>query len=61
VEKSKCMLLYTNKNAGQNLDMKTANRSFETVSQFKYLGTTVASQNLIQEEIKKRSNSGNAC
>jgi hypothetical protein len=31
------------------------------VSQFKYLGTTVTNQYLIQEEIKKRLNSGNAC
>jgi hypothetical protein len=31
------------------------------VSQFEYLGTTVTNQNLIQEEIKRRSNSGNAC
>jgi hypothetical protein len=31
------------------------------VSQFKYLGKTVSNQNLIQEEIKRRLNSGNAC
>jgi hypothetical protein len=31
------------------------------VSQFKYLGRTVTNQNLIQEEIKRRFNSGNAC
>jgi hypothetical protein len=31
------------------------------MSQFKYLGMTVTNQNLIQEEIKRRLNSGNAC
>jgi hypothetical protein len=36
-------------------------RSFEKVSQFKYLGTTITSQNLIQEEIKRRLNCSNAC
>jgi hypothetical protein len=31
------------------------------VAQFKYLGTTVTNQNLSQEEIKRRLNSGNDC
>jgi hypothetical protein len=31
------------------------------VPQFKYFGTTVTGQNFIQEEIKRRLNSGNAC
>jgi hypothetical protein len=34
---------------------------FVGVAQFRYLGTTITNQNLIQEEIKKRLNSGNAC
>jgi hypothetical protein len=41
--------------------MKLANRCFENVAQFKYLGTTVTYQNFIQEEIKRRLNSDNAC
>jgi hypothetical protein len=41
--------------------MKIANRSFENVSQFRYLATTVTNKNLIEEEIKRRLNSGNAC
>jgi hypothetical protein len=38
--------------------IKIANRLFENVSQFKYLGMTVRNQNLIQEKIKRRLNSG---
>jgi hypothetical protein len=55
------MLVSRDQNAGQNRKIKIGNRSFENVSQFKYLGTTVTNQNLIQEEIKKRLNSDNAC
>jgi hypothetical protein len=55
------MLLSHHQNAGQNHNIKTGDRYFENVAQLKYLGTTVTNQNLIQEEIKKRLNSGNAC
>jgi hypothetical protein len=45
----------------ENWGIKIANRSFENVSQFKYLGTAVTNENLIQKEIKRSLNSGNAC
>jgi hypothetical protein len=41
--------------------MKITNRYVENVAEFKEWGTTVINQNLIQEEIKKRLNSGNDC
>jgi hypothetical protein len=61
VEKTKYMLLSHHQNVGKNRDIIIANRSFENVSQFICLGTTVTNQNLIQEEIERRLNSGNAC
>jgi hypothetical protein len=60
-EKTKYMLLSHHQNAEQNHDTKTANRFFDNMAQFRYLGTTVTNQNLIQEEIKRRLNLGNAC
>jgi hypothetical protein len=60
-EKTKYMLLSCHQNAGQSQDIKLAISSFENVAQFRYLGTTITNQNLIQEEIKRSLNSGNAC
>jgi ribosomal protein S2 len=60
-EKTKYMLLSRHQNEGQNHDMKIADRCFKNVAQFRHLGTTITNQNLIQEEIKRRLNSGNAC
>jgi hypothetical protein len=53
-------MLMSRKKVGQKHGMKTANRSFEGVAKFKYLGTTLTDQNCMQEEIKSRLNS-NAC
>jgi hypothetical protein len=47
-------------NVGQNCNMKIANRSSENASEVKYLGMII-NRNLIEEEIKRRLNSGNAC
>jgi hypothetical protein len=55
------MLVSRDQNGDQNREIIIGNRSFENVSQFKYLGTTVTNQNLIEEEIKGRLNSGKAC
>jgi hypothetical protein len=55
------MLLFRQRNAGKNRDKRIVNRSFENVSQFKHLGTTVTNQNLVQEGTKRRLNSNNAC
>jgi hypothetical protein len=61
IEETKYMLLSRNQNAGQNHDIKITDRCFENVAQFTYLGTTLTNQNLIQEETKRRLNTGNAC
>jgi hypothetical protein len=49
-EKTKYMLLYHHQNAGQNHDIRRANRCFENVAQFKYLG--MIDQKSIQKEIR---------
>ena len=48
-------------NAGQSHNIKIDSSSFGRVKEFKYLGTTLTYQNSIQEEIKSRLKSGNAC
>jgi len=41
--------------------MKINNSLFERVEEFKYLVTTLTNETSMQEEIKSRMKSGNAC
>jgi len=60
-DKTKYMVMSQDQIAGQSHNLKIDNSSFERVEEFKYLGTTLTHQNSIQEEIKSRLKSGNAC
>jgi glutaredoxin-related protein len=44
-------VLSHHQNVGQNYDIRTANRCFENVAKFRYLGI-ITNQNLIQEGAK---------
>ena len=59
-DKTKYMVMSRDQNAARSHSIKTDNNSFERVEEFRYLGT-VTNQNSIQEEIKSRLMSGNAC
>jgi hypothetical protein len=48
-DNSKYMVMSRDQTAGQGHNMKTGNRSFERVEEFKYLRTTLTNQNFIQE------------
>jgi hypothetical protein len=60
-EKTKYMLMSRSQKIGQKHSIKVANRSFEDVAKFEYLGTTLTDQNCVHVEIKSRLNSENAC
>ena len=60
-DKTKYMVMSGGQNAGRSHSVKTDNTSVERVEQFKYLGTTLTNQNSVQEEIKSRLKSDNAC
>jgi hypothetical protein len=51
-EKTKYMLVSRCQKAGQRQSIKIGNRSFGSVTKFKYLGTALTDQNCIHEEIK---------
>jgi ABC-type phosphate transport system ATPase subunit len=52
IQKSEYTLILYHQNTGKNCHIQTANRFFETMAHFRYLGTTVRNKNLIHEEIK---------
>jgi hypothetical protein len=60
-EKTEYMLMSRSQKTEQKHSIKIANRSFEYVAKFRYLGTTLTGQNCMHEEIKSRLNSGNTC
>jgi len=55
------MVMSRDQNAGRSQSIKINNSSFERVEEFKYLGTTLINQYCINEKIKSRFKSGNAC
>jgi hypothetical protein len=59
--KAKYMVMSRGQRAGRSHSMKTENSYFESVEEFKYLGTTLTNQNSILNENKKKLKSGNAC
>jgi len=60
-DKTKYMVMSRDQNAGRSHGMKIDNSSFERAEKFKHLRTTLTNRNSIQEEIKSRFKSGNAC
>jgi len=59
--KTKYMVMSRDQNAGRIHSVRTDNITFETMEEFKYLGTPLTNQNSVAEEMKSRLKSGNAC
>jgi len=60
-DKTKYMVMSRDQNSGRSHSIKIDNSSFKRVEEFKYLATTLTNQNSIEEKIKSRLKSGNAC
>jgi len=55
------MAMSRNKKAARSQNIKIYSNSFAGVEEFRYFGTNLTNQNSIQEVIKNRLKSGNAC
>jgi hypothetical protein len=60
-DKTQYMVMSRDQNAGRDHNININSSSFERVDEFRYLGRALKNQNSIQEEIKSRLKSGNAC
>jgi hypothetical protein len=60
-EKTKYMLVSRSQKTGQKYSIKIANRSFEDVTEFKYLGVAPTDQNFVHGEITSRLNPEYTC
>jgi hypothetical protein len=59
-EKTNCVVISRDQNAGRSHSTKTDNIPFQRVEGFRYLGATLTHQTSIKEEIKSRLKSRNA-
>jgi hypothetical protein len=60
-EKMKYMLMSQNQEMEEKNSINIADRSFEDVTNFKYLGTTLTDQNCMHKGIRSRLNLSSAC
>jgi hypothetical protein len=58
-EKSNYMIMSRHPNSRQNQNIRVANELFENVATFKYFGTSLITENVIPDKIKRRLMSGN--
>ena len=61
VDTTKYKVISRDQNGGRGHSMEIHNSSFERVKELKYLETSLTNQNSIEEEIRSRLKSGNAC